>query len=189
MYTPVANNCTEVPFATDGVAGEVEPCVWVKTMFFRTGASTASRTAGEVIASNVAVILEVPGASPVANPAVLTVATFAVAEFHVTWLVMSPVLPSVYVAIAVNCAVNATVMFVDVSVSAIDWSVATVTVRPKVFDVTPFRVALTFEVPMPAPIARPLAAIATTVGEAEFHVTWLVRFTVLASLYVPVAVN
>ena len=46
-----------------------------------------------------------------------------------------------------------------------------------------------FDEPMPAPVARPLALIVATAGEAEFQVTWLVIFAVLVSLYVPVAVN
>ncbi len=39
-----------------------------------------------------------------------------------------------------------------------------------------------FDVPLPAPMARPLALMVAIAGEAEFHVAWLVMFAVLASL-------
>ncbi len=65
---------------------------------------------------------------------------------------------------------------------AIDCRTAAVTVNEKAFDVTPLMVAVMFDVPVPAPIARPLALIVAIVGEAEFHVTWLVMFAVLVSL-------
>lgn len=65
---------------------------------------------------------------------------------------------------------------------AMDRSTAAVTVRPRVFEVMPSMVALIFELPMPAPVAKPPAAMATTVDEAEFQVTWLVMLAVLASL-------
>ncbi len=80
-------------------------------------------------------------------------------------------------------------MLVAVSDIAIDCRTGAVTVKEKVFDVTPLIVAVMFDVPVPAPIARPLVLIVAIAGEAEFHVTWLVMFAVLASLYVPVAVN
>ena len=44
-------------------------------------------------------------------------------------------------------------------------------------------------VPIPAPLATPLPPIVATDVFDEVQVTVLVRFLVLASLYVPVAVN
>ena len=61
--------------------------------------------------------------------------------------------------------------------------------RVTVFEVTPPCAALMFVVPAPTPVAKPDAL---TVAAAEFdedHVTELVRFCVLPSLKVPVAVN
>jgi hypothetical protein len=62
-----------------------------------------------------------------------------------------------------------------VGVTAIDWSVAAVTVSV----VEPFTVpdvALIVEVPTPAPVARPDAVIVATVVVPELHVAVAVRF-------------
>jgi hypothetical protein len=53
----------------------------------------------------------------------------------------------------------------------------------------PFMLAVMFALPVPAPVANPPVVIVATVGALEIQLTWLVRFTVLASVYVPVAVN
>ena len=73
-------------------------------------------------------------------------------------------------------------------VTAMDCSVAAVTVRT-VLPVTPFRLAEIADVPTPAPVARPAAVIVATDGVAEAQVTLPVRFCVVLSLNVPVAVN
>lgn len=70
-----------------------------------------------------------------------------------------------------------------------DCSAAAVTVNEKAFEVTPLKLAVMLALPIPAPVARPAVLIATTAGEVEAQVTWVVRFAVLESLYVPVAVN
>ena len=57
-----------------------------------------------------------------------------------------------------------------------------VTVNVKVFEVTPLSVAVMFDVPVPAPLARPVELMVATASVAEFQVTWAVRFAVLASL-------
>lgn len=49
--------------------------------------------------------------------------------------------------------------------------------------------ALMLALPTPAPVANPPVLIIATLGALEIQLTWLVRFTVLASVYVPVAVN
>lgn len=63
------------------------------------------------------------------------------------------------------------------------------TVSTREFDVIPFCVALTFEVPVPAPVARPDALTVATAEFEEDQVTELVRFCVVPSLKVPLAVN
>jgi hypothetical protein len=73
-------------------------------------------------------------------------------------------------------------------VTAIDWSVAAVTVSVAEPFIVP-DVALMVEVPTPAPVARPAAVIVATVVVPELHVAVLVRFWVVPSLKVPVAVN
>ena len=78
---------------------------------------------------------------------------------------------------------------VFVAVMLIDCSTAAVTVRAMEFDVTPPCVALILAEPMLLPVASPDAFSVTTVEFDEDHVTELVRFCVLPSLNVPVAVN
>jgi len=70
-----------------------------------------------------------------------------------------------------------------------DWRTAAVTVRMIEFDVIPPCVALIFVVPVPAPVAKPVAPTVATAEFEEDQVTELVRFCVLPSLNVPVAVN
>jgi hypothetical protein len=71
----------------------------------------------------------------------------------------------------------------------IDCSVATVTVKAMLFDVIPLWVALMFAEPTLFADARPLALTVATEVLEEFHVTELVRFCVLPSVKVPVAVS
>jgi len=74
-------------------------------------------------------------------------------------------------------------------VTAIDCRVAPVTVNPKVLDVTPLNDAVIFEVPVPTPVARPVAEMVATPAAEDAHVTWAEMFEVELSLNVPVAVN
>ena len=71
----------------------------------------------------------------------------------------------------------------------IDCSVAAVTVKATVFDVTPLCEAVMFAEPTLFAVDRPVALIEATVVLEEVHVTELVRFCVLPSVKVPVAVN
>jgi hypothetical protein len=76
-----------------------------------------------------------------------------------------------------------------VAVIAIDCSVAVVTVKVIEFDVTPLKLAVITDVPVLTAVTRPVALIVATPGVAEFHTAVEVRFCVVESLYVPVAVN
>ena len=71
----------------------------------------------------------------------------------------------------------------------IDCSVAAVTASTSVLEVTPLWVALMLVEPIPLPVARPVALILATDAFEEAQVTELVKFWVLPSLKVPVAVN
>ena len=71
----------------------------------------------------------------------------------------------------------------------IDCSAAAVTVNVRVFDVTPLCVAVMLLVPIATPVARPLLLIVATAPFEEAQLAELVRFWVLPSLKVPVAVN
>lgn len=71
----------------------------------------------------------------------------------------------------------------------IDCNTAAVTVRAMEFDVTPPCAALILAEPMLLPVARPDVFSVVTAEFDEDHVAELVRFWVLPSLKVPVAVN
>src|SRR5581483_623071 len=136
----------------------------------------------------VALIVLVPAATPVASPAVVIVATEVVPDAHVTWLVTFCVLLSVYVPVAVNCCVVPLAIDGFAGVTAIDCNAAGVTVST----VEPFtapKVALIVLVPVATAVASPAVVIVATEVVPDAHVTWLVTFCVLLSVYVPVAVN
>lgn len=71
----------------------------------------------------------------------------------------------------------------------IDCKVAAETLSTIVFEVIPFWVAVMLLEPAAAPVARPLVLIVAVAVLDEFHVAEVVRFCVLPSLKVPVAVN
>jgi hypothetical protein len=58
-----------------------------------------------------------------------------------------------------------------------------------VLPVIPLKVAEIVLVPTATPVARPAVVMVATPVFEEVHVTWPVRFCVVLSLYVPVAVN
>jgi hypothetical protein len=70
-----------------------------------------------------------PGATALAKPAVLIVATPAAEELHVAVLPRFWVLPSLYVPVALNCWVLPLAIDGFTGVTAIDTSVAAVTVN------------------------------------------------------------
>ena len=51
------------------------------------------------------------------------------------------------------------------------------------------KVAVMVALPVPVPVAKPVLLTLATAGADELHVTELVRFCVLPSVYVPAAVN
>ena len=69
-----------------------------------------------------------PVPKALARPAVLIVATVAAEELHVAVLLRFCVVPSVYVPVAVNCCVPPLAIDGFAGVTAIDTSVAAVTV-------------------------------------------------------------
>ena len=71
----------------------------------------------------------------------------------------------------------------------IDCSVAAVTVSTSVLEVTLLWVAVMLVEPMPKPVARPVALMLATDAFEEAQATEVVRFWVLPSLKLPVAVN
>ena len=83
--------------------------------------------------------------------------------------------PSLNVPVAVNCCVAPLVIDGFAGVTAIDCSVAAVTVST-VEPLTAPNVALIVEVPTPAPVASPAPLIVAVVVVPEVQVTLEVRF-------------
>src|SRR5271163_3222622 len=176
----MAVNCWVAPLVIDGFAG-------VTAIDCNVAAVTVSNVEPE-IDNDVAVIVEVPTPAPEAKPTALIVAVAVVPEDQVTLDVRFCVEPSLNVPVAVNCCVAPLVIDGFAGVTAIDCSVAAVTVRsvePEIDD----DVAVIVEVPTPAPLASPAALIVAVEVVPELHVTVPVRFCVVPSLNVPVAVN
>ena len=70
-----------------------------------------------------------------------------------------------------------------------DFSVADVTLKARTLEATPPCAAVMFVVPTARPAAKPAALIVAVAVFDELQVTELVKFCVLPSLKVPVAVN
>ena len=127
-----------------------------------------------------------------ASPALLIVAVETVSEDQMTVLVISCVLPSVNVPVAVNCRVVPDAMVWLAGVTAMETRAAADTVSD-VEAVTVPEVAVMVVVPTPTLVARPSVPVAPLMVAMpvadELHVTVPVRFCVLPSVNVPVAVN
>ena len=93
-----------------------------------------------------------------------------------------------YVPVAVNCCVRPLAMDGAAGVTAIETSVALVTVSDAVPLMEP-DVAVMVEVPAATAVARPPEAMVAAAVLDELHVTVLVMSCVRLLLYVPVAVN
>jgi hypothetical protein len=143
----------------------------------------------EVIPVWVAVMLVDPMATAVSKPVVLTVAAAVLEEFQIAELVRFCVLLSLKVPVAVSCSVLARTIELLGAVIAIDCNVAAVIVNERVFDVTPPCAALMLVEPTPVPVATPVLLMVAAAVFEEVQVAELVRFLVLPSLNVPVAVN
>jgi hypothetical protein len=180
LKVPVAVNCCVPPFGTDGFAG-------VTAMDTSVAAVTVSVVL-PVMPLEAAWMVVDPVPTAVARPAVLIVATVTAEELHVAVLVRFCVVPSLKVPVAVNCWVPPFETVGFAGVTAIDTRVAGVTVRV-VLPLTPPELAWIVVEPVPAVVARPAVLIVATVTEEELQVAVLVRFCVVPSLKVPVAVN
>jgi hypothetical protein len=185
---PVAVYCTVVPDvrATPG---------WVMVICVSVAPVTVRVEEPEML-PEVAVILAVPAATAVTFPlkpdVLLTAATGAFDELHVTDDVISCVLLSEKVPIAVNCSAVSGAMLGLVVVTAMDTSVAEVTIRVEEPEMLP-EVAVIVAVPAATAVTFPLEPDVLLIVAAgvfdELHVTDDVIFCVLLSEKVPVAVN
>ena len=102
-----------LPLAMLGLAG-------VTAIDCRIAGSDRQHASSRSTPPSVALIVDVPGATPVARPAAVIVATEVVAEAQVTWLVRSCVELSEKVPVAVNCSVFPLAMLGLAGVTAID---------------------------------------------------------------------
>lgn len=104
-------------------------------------ADATVRAADPVMAPRVAVMVAVPVPELVASPsdptALLTIATVASDVDHVTDVVMSLVVPSVYVPVAANCCALPSGMVAAAGVTSIETSAAGVTVSDAVDEIDP----------------------------------------------------
>ena len=115
------------------------------------------------------------------------VAVDGVEEVQTTLDVMFCVEASLKVPVAVNCFVVPTAMLEFAGVTAIETSVAPVTVRDAV-PLTDPDVAVMVAVPVPTPVTRPVELTLATEVEEELHVTCC-SSCVLPSSKLPIAVN
>ena len=126
-----------------------------------------------------------PGVTPVATPAAVMVAP--VDALQVTLLVMFCMDPSAKVPVAVNCCVPLGATLAEAGVTAMDRNgLATVRV---VVPLTAPEVAVIVVLPTAMAIAAPETLMVATavLDDSQFAVA--VRFFVVPSLYIPVAVN
>jgi hypothetical protein len=141
---------------------------------------------------DVAEIFVVPILTPVAKPLTVIEAMAVMDDFQVTTSVTSCKLPSEKLPMALNCCVRPNGMLGVAGVTAIAVIVAEVTVRvvdpkivPELAEIVVFPAATAFASPWVGTLALMVAAAVLE----ELHVTLPVRFWMLPSLYVPVAMN
>ena len=122
-----------------------------------------------------------PGATPVARPPLVIVATAVLEEVHVTTAVRFCILLSLYVPVAVNCCVDPLTMVELAGVTTRDTNTGGVTVKLVKPTIAP-KVAEIVALPAATPDASPAAVIVAAPVFEEPHVTELVRLSVLLSL-------
>src|ERR1022692_4661804 len=137
------------------------------------------------MAPEAALIVVLPGATPVANPAALIVPAAGVDDVQVTELVRFCVLESLYVPVAVNCCVPATTIEGLAGVTAIVTRTGTVVTVSPVEPVIDPETACIVVPPAATPLAKPALVMVANPVFVELQVTELLRFCVLLSLYVP----
>ena len=108
-----------------------------------------------------------------ARPLLLIVAIVVLDELQVTCVVISRVVPSEYVPVAVNCWVAPAAMLGLAGVTAIEDRVAAVTVRVVFPEILP-EVAVMVAVPAATAVARPLLLTVATDVLDELQVTCVV---------------
>lgn len=175
---PTAFSGKVVPNANDPFAGVIANDT-------SAGAPTVS-VADPLIVPDAAVIVALPTAVPLANPAALMPATL-LDEFHVTEPVRSCVEPSVYFPLAAYCWVVPTGMDAADGATVSETSDGGATVSKDDAEME-LELAVMVAVPIAFALANPAVVTLTTLLE-ELHVTDPVRSCVLPLVYVPTASN
>lgn len=179
LKVPMAVNLSNVCCCILGLAG-------LMAMLTRSTAATV-RPVEPLMEPEVAVMVTLPAATLETSPWLLMVARVGSEELHSTETVMSWVLLSLNVPVAVNCFVVPMAMLELLGVTAIETRVAAVTVSEAV-PLTDPEVAVMVTEPMPVLVARPDALTDATLAFDDDHVTD-VSCCVLPSLKKPVAMN
>jgi hypothetical protein len=174
---PVAVNCCEVPAAMLGFVG----ATWIDTSVAEV---TVSVVLPEIV-PDIALMTVEPVATAVASPleplVLLTVATGIDEELQVTIAVMSWIVLSEKIPVAVNCLLVPSAMLGFVGSTSTDTSVAVVTVSVVLPEIPP-NVAVIVVDPAATAVARPLEpavllTVATVVNEelqaTEAVMSWL----------------
>jgi hypothetical protein len=179
LKTPLAVNCWVVPAAMDADPG--------RTLIETSVAAVTFSVVEPETPLALAVIIVLPAPMPEASPEPLMVATETTLEVQLT-LVNTCELPSLKLPVAVNCCPAPCTMVGANGVTAIDASVAAVTLRLAEPVIEP-EVAITLAVPLACPVTMPEALTFTTPAGDTLQATEFVKSCVLPSVKVPIADN
>lgn len=133
-----------------------------------------------------AVMVAFPPDSAVTKPPAVTLATLGADEVQVTMLVITCVLPSLYVPVATQFTEVVGASTALAGVTEMEVSVAELTFSGALPE-TPLKVAEILAVPGPIAVALPPAATVVTAGLSEAQVESLVMTCLVRSLKTPVA--
>lgn len=184
LKRPIAANCNLVPAAIDDEPGRIVTETRLSPFTVKIGFGLAGVPL--VTAPSAAEILAEPMVSAVASPVpVVTVAAAGLSELQMALFVTSWVLPSLKVAVAVNCCRDPTVMSAVAGVTAMDCTVTDATVSCVRLTTLP-EVTVITDTPGASARTRPLVGAESltveTVFGVEFHETCEVRSLVVPSL-------
>ncbi len=137
------------------------------------GTAVAVRVVLPEILPDVAVIVVVPAEAAVAKPGLLTVATDGSDELQMTCVVISNLVASEYVPVALNCWVAPTSIVGSTGLTTMTDRVAEFTVRVVPPEILP-EVEVMVVVPIETAKARPVLLTVATDGSDELQVTCVV---------------
>jgi len=177
LNVPVAANCRFVPSEIDGVAGA--------TAIDTSVAGVTVKVVDPLTDPDVAIMLVVPVPTLVATtcvpPTLLTVATDSLSTLHCAVCVMSWVVPSVNVPVAVNCRFVPSGVEASAGVTATETGIAGLTVS--VFEpIIDPEVAVTLVFPTATLVAKPWLFTVATPLLPEVHATESLKSSVLPSV-------